>query len=123
MKGGGSGWTDTSRPTGGGYSACAAALCPNFLGLIAYLLVRGNYTNWKCPRCGGPVRESYTACPQCGAKLKASCHNCGVAIQETSTPMELNALMIWEEPEFQFEVEASEEVYEEHHAQEQFLTY
>ena len=62
--------------------ACAAALCPSFLGLIAYLLVRGNYTNWKCPRCGGPVQESFTACPQCGAKLKASCHNCGGAIEK-----------------------------------------
>lgn len=62
--------------------ACAAALCPSFLGLIVYLLVRNNYSNWKCPRCGGPVRETYTACPQCGAKLKASCHNCGGAIEK-----------------------------------------
>ena len=62
--------------------ALAAALCPSFLGLIAYLLVRTNYSNWKCPRCGGPVQESYTACPQCGAKLKASCHNCGGAIEK-----------------------------------------
>jgi predicted RNA-binding Zn-ribbon protein involved in translation (DUF1610 family) len=59
--------------------ALAAALCPSFLGLIVYLLVRGNYTNWKCPRCGGPVQESYTACPQCGAKLKqkGTCPHCG----------------------------------------------
>ena len=93
MKGGGSGWIDTSRPTGGGYSPCAAALCPSFLGLIVYLLVRGTYSNWKCPRCGGAVRE-------------------------TTSPMELNALMTWEEPEFQFEVEASEEVCREYAAEE-----
>ena len=62
--------------------AFAAALCPSFLGLIVYLLVRGNYSNWRCPRCGGPVRETYTACPQCGAKLKASCHHCGGAIEK-----------------------------------------
>ncbi|MBR5533375.1 MAG: zinc ribbon domain-containing protein [Ruminiclostridium sp.] len=62
--------------------ALAAVLCPSFLGLIAYLLVRGSYANWKCPRCGSPVQESFTACPQCGAKLKASCHNCGGAIEK-----------------------------------------
>ena len=62
--------------------AFAAALCPSFLGLIVYLLVRGSYANWKCPRCGGPVQESYTACPQCGAKLKASCTHCGGAIEK-----------------------------------------
>lgn len=62
--------------------AFAAALCPSFLGLIAYLLVRNNYSNWKCPRCGGPVQESFTACPQCGARLKASCSHCGGAIEK-----------------------------------------
>lgn len=62
--------------------AFASALCPSFLGLIAYLLVRNNYSNWKCPRCGGPVQESFTACPQCGAKLKASCSHCGGAIEK-----------------------------------------
>lgn len=61
--------------------ALIAALCPSFVGLIAYLLVRGSYSNWKCPRCGGSVRETYTACPQCGAKLKASCRHCGGAIE------------------------------------------
>ena len=62
--------------------ACIAALCPSFLGLIAYLLVRGNYSNWKCPRCGGTVRETFAACPQCGAKLKAACSRCGGAIEK-----------------------------------------
>lgn len=62
--------------------AFVAALCPSFLGLIVYLLVRNNYSNWKCPRCGGSVRESYTACPQCGAKLKAACAHCGGAIEK-----------------------------------------
>ena len=77
--------------------ALAAALCPSFLGLIVYLLVRGNYTNWKCPRCGSPVRETYTACPQCGTKLKASCGNCGGAIEKDwqvcphcATPLDWN---------------------------------
>ena len=62
--------------------AFAAALCPSFLGLIVYLLVRSNYSNWTCARCGGPVQESFTACPQCGAKLKASCSRCGGAIEK-----------------------------------------
>lgn len=62
--------------------ALIAALCPSFLGLIAYLLVRSNYSNWKCPRCGGPVQTSFSACPQCGAKLKATCSNCGGAIEK-----------------------------------------
>lgn len=62
--------------------ALVAALCPSFVGLIAYLLVRTGYSNWKCPRCGGAVRETYAACPQCGAKLKAACHTCGGAIEK-----------------------------------------
>jgi hypothetical protein len=77
--------------------AFAAALCPSFLGLIAYLLVRGTYSNWKCPRCGGPVQESFTACPQCGTKLKASCPHCGGAIEgdwkvcpHCATPLDWN---------------------------------
>ncbi|MBR5791632.1 MAG: hypothetical protein IKY34_00790, partial [Ruminiclostridium sp.] len=50
-------------------------------------------------------------------KLRVYDQNGGVAIQETASPMELNSLMIWEEPEFQLEVEASEEVYQEHPAE------
>lgn len=61
--------------------AFIAALAPSLLGLIIYLLVRGGYSNWKCPRCGGAVDETFLVCPQCGGKLKASCPNCGGAIE------------------------------------------
>lgn len=60
-----------------------AILAPSLIGFIIYLLVRGNYSNLKCPRCDATVTEQYVVCPKCGAKLKPSCPNC-------STPVELD---------------------------------
>lgn len=60
-----------------------AILAPSLIGFIIYLLVRGNYSNLKCPRCDATVAEHYVVCPKCGAKLKPSCPNC-------STPVELD---------------------------------
>ena len=53
-----------------------AILAPSLIGFIIYLLVRGNYSNLKCPRCDATVTEQYVVCPKCGAKLKPSCPNC-----------------------------------------------
>ena len=46
-----------------------AILAPSLIGFIIYLLVRGNYSNLKCPRCGTGVTEQYVVCPKCGVKL------------------------------------------------------
>lgn len=60
-----------------------AILAPSLIGFIIYLLVRGNYSNMKCPRCEAPVTEQYVVCPRCGTKLRPSCPNC-------ATPVELD---------------------------------
>jgi len=57
--------------------ALVAVLAPTFVGFIIYLLVRGGYPDLKCPSCAAPVTDQYTACPRCGARLKASCPSCG----------------------------------------------
>ena len=53
-----------------------AILAPSLIGFIIYLLVRGNYSNLKCPRCETTVTEQFVVCPKCGTKLKPSCPNC-----------------------------------------------
>lgn len=58
-----------------------AVLAPSLVGFIIYLLVRGSYSDLKCPQCGGQVREEYLVCPRCGAKLKGSCSSCGAAFE------------------------------------------
>lgn len=61
--------------------AFVAALAPAFIGLIVYLLVRGNYANLRCPRCSTPVTETFVVCPKCGAKLRPSCPNCKTPVE------------------------------------------
>ncbi|SCI86159.1 Double zinc ribbon [uncultured Flavonifractor sp.] len=61
--------------------AIVAALAPAFIGLIVYLLVRGNYMNLRCPQCNTPVMETYVVCPKCGAKLRPSCPNCKAPVE------------------------------------------
>ena len=61
--------------------AIVAALAPAFIGLIVYLLVRGNYMNLRCPQCNTPVMETYVVCPKCGAKLRPSCPNCKARVE------------------------------------------
>mgnify|MGYP003279680255 FL=1 len=61
--------------------AIVAALAPAFIGLIVYLLVRGNYMNLRCPQCSTPVMETYVVCPKCGAKLRPSCPNCKAPVE------------------------------------------
>ena len=58
-----------------------AILAPSLIGLIIYLLVRGNYSNLKCPRCDTTITEQYAVCPKCGAKLRAACTNCSIPIE------------------------------------------
>ena len=58
-----------------------AVLAPVFVGLIIYLLVRGSYSDLKCPSCDAPVTERYVSCPKCGARLKATCPNCAAPVE------------------------------------------
>ena len=58
-----------------------AILAPTFLGLIIYLLVRGNHSDMSCPACGTRVTETYMVCPNCGAKLRPTCPSCATPVQ------------------------------------------
>lgn len=53
-----------------------ALLAPSLIGFIIYLLVRGSHARLLCPACSAKVTETYTVCPNCGAKLKPNCPNC-----------------------------------------------
>ena len=61
--------------------ALVTALGPALVGLIIYLLVRGNYSDLRCPQCDGTVTEQFVVCPKCGAKLRAACPNCAMPIE------------------------------------------
>ncbi|MDR0897922.1 MAG: zinc ribbon domain-containing protein [Oscillospiraceae bacterium] len=54
-----------------------AVLVPSFIGLIIYLVIRGNHTNLNCPNCNQPVSADYALCPHCGARMKTACPACG----------------------------------------------
>lgn len=58
-----------------------AAAAPALIGLIVYLLVRGNYSDLRCPQCDAPVKEQFVVCPRCGAKLRPSCPNCAMPVE------------------------------------------
>lgn len=58
-----------------------AILAPSLIGFIIYLLIRGNYSNLKCPRCGTGVTEQYVVCPKCGVKFHPSCPNCSTPVE------------------------------------------
>lgn len=61
--------------------ALVAVFAPSLVGLLIYLLVRGNYSDLRCPRCGAPVDERFVVCPQCGVKLRPSCPNCAMPVE------------------------------------------
>lgn len=61
--------------------ALVAAIAPALIGLIVYLLVRGNYSDLRCPKCDAPVVEQYVVCPKCGTKLRASCPSCATPVE------------------------------------------
>ena len=58
-----------------------AIFAPGFVGLIIYLIVRSNYSDACCHKCGKPVRESFMVCPHCGASLKEHCYNCNGSLE------------------------------------------
>ncbi|MBQ6687789.1 MAG: zinc ribbon domain-containing protein, partial [Bacteroidales bacterium] len=58
-----------------------AVFAPSLIGFIIYLLVRGSYSDLKCPRCDTRVNDTYVVCPRCGAKLRPGCPNCGTAVE------------------------------------------
>lgn len=58
-----------------------AILAPSLIGFIIYLLIRGNYSDMKCPNCDTRVTEQFVVCPKCGTKLRPSCPNCMTAIE------------------------------------------
>lgn len=66
-----------SRGMPGVLWAVVALLVPGLVGLLIYLVVRGNYSALRCAACGGAVRQEYAVCPHCGAKLHQTCPHCG----------------------------------------------
>lgn len=46
-----------------------ALLAPFLAGFIVYLIVRGSYTNLKCPSCGFATKADWTVCPKCAVSL------------------------------------------------------
>lgn len=58
-----------------------ALLAPAMVGFIIYLLVRGSYSDLKCPQCAATVRENFAACPQCGTKLRPVCPSCEAPVE------------------------------------------
>lgn len=58
-----------------------AILAPSLIGFIIYLLVRGNYSNMRCPQCDAIITDQYVVCPKCGTKLRPTCPNCASPIE------------------------------------------
>ena len=58
-----------------------AVVAPALIGVIIYLLVRGNSPDLQCPQCAEPVTEQYVICPHCGAKLRPACPNCSFPVE------------------------------------------
>ena len=58
-----------------------AMVAPALIGLIVYLLVRGDYSNLRCPKCDTLVKEQFVVCPKCGTKLRSSCPNCATPVE------------------------------------------
>lgn len=61
--------------------ALVSVAAPALIGLIVYLLVRGNYSSLRCPRCEAPIKEQFVVCPQCGTKLRPSCPHCAAPVE------------------------------------------
>jgi uncharacterized Zn-finger protein len=58
-----------------------AVAAPALIGLIVYLLIRGNYSDLRCPKCDTLVKEQFVVCPKCGTKLRLSCPNCAMPVE------------------------------------------
>ncbi len=61
--------------------ALVAAFAPSLIGLIVYLLVRGNYSDLRCPKCETAITDQFVVCPKCGAKLRPVCPNCSTSVE------------------------------------------
>ena len=61
--------------------ALSSAIGPALIGLIIYLLVRGNYSDLRCPQCDETVKEQFVVCPKCGTKLRAACPGCAIPVE------------------------------------------
>ena len=57
-----------------------AALIPNAIGIILYMVVRDPLTA-PCPRCAAQLRPGYTFCPKCGVALAQACPQCRRAVE------------------------------------------
>ncbi len=62
----------------------------NLVALIIYLILRNErpaHTSLQdsisCPECSKPLKEDFSFCPHCGARLKGSCPKCGESVAET----------------------------------------
>ena len=51
-------------------------LVPFCIGFVLYLLARSSHPDLICPKCGAPVSDQYTVCPQCGTQLQPACLQC-----------------------------------------------
>ena len=70
-------WKDAERRGLNKVWALAAALIPNFLGLIAYLIVASQQKpKAQCPECKNTVEQGYHNCPHCGYKFQGTCPQC-----------------------------------------------
>ena len=54
----------------------AVLLIPGMVGLIIYMIVRGNHSDVICPACEKTVSDNYAVCPYCGRPLKLCCGQC-----------------------------------------------
>lgn len=61
--------------------AAVALLVPGLVGLLIYLVIRGNYDALRCAACGGAVKREYAVCPHCGARLQQTCPSCGQPLE------------------------------------------
>lgn len=75
-------WRDAERRGLNRVWALAAALIPNFLGLIAYLIVASQHKpKIQCPECNNSVERDANNCFMCGHSfVLASCPKCNKAV-------------------------------------------
>lgn len=62
-----------------------AIFVPGFIGLIIYLMVRGQNQNRVCPYCHRTVESGHLHCPYCGHQLKENCPHCQGLIEPSWT--------------------------------------
>ena len=75
-------WRDArQRSMNAALWALVSAVAPALIGLILYLLVRGNYSDLRCPGCEAPVKEQFVVCPKCGIRLRAACPTCAMPVE------------------------------------------